>query len=1063
MARNASFMLKFFCGFPATFHPVVVLRTPLYPYAQLPSAIDLVEGYKCGFFQEALYLASPSFKSEVDKLLESGNLSSDKAKYKLHKLHKYWIRAHSRTTPFGLFASCSTLKWMPESTNIVLERTDNLMRQTRLDMGFLCQMVSKLSSSLKIRERLVWYPNTSIYYIKDELRYVEYKYFGTKRVYQRSSAELDVYLKEVLSISKGGVSFRKLIVSLNTLDSEITAEEATGYVSQLIDEQILVSHLEPGSTGGDPLQHIINFLEKNLKGLSDDLITHANLKNLSEMIKKLDQGMNSLDYYESILSYIDSFNIPYSPGKLFHVAVKKNNLGQAKLSSSIQEKVAKAAELLIKVNYKKSTDIPEFIRSFRQQYESQEIPLLEVLDAEIGIGYPVSNKPSIFNPFTEGILLNPAPKGSSSDNFSYDEWDLLLHSILVGAQHNRDQEIDLVKLLNKQKVLTRNVNPPESLSIRFSIALDDNGKEIIFIRPSGFASAMNLIGRFGESDSEIKKLLLDIAEFEQKSVEPAILAEIVHTSQERDGNITLRPSSRKYEIPYIGTPEVPEDYQISVDDILVSVINDKIILRSKRLNREVIPVLSCAHNYRHNTLSCYRFLSALQSQEKDSKMGFNWGAFRNMFSFFPRIMYHGVILHPAKWNLSMEDCNSLLSFPKAEQFSQLTSWRIKLGLPQRVTLINNDAELPLDLGERFAAETFLQVLRKGKSASLQEFIFDKYKSPVVDQDGKQYCNEFIATLLIDKNNNNVSTPSTYPSQENVPRRFSLGSEWLYYKIYCSPTTAENLLTKTLKPIVDALLESGAIKSWFYIRYNDPDDHLRLRFRVSSSQQLTFIIEQLLKALSPFLKARLIKKIQTDTYNRELERYGANTIELCEEWFHIDSKYVTKILAEVTKSEDNTIAWLIALRSVDHILNYFDQNIYQKLNFSSKLQENFRKEFSVPKSTSRSINLKYRKYRKEIKEVLDLQDEISDKGNLNLFKLLAEREAEAEEVFSEIDSIFFNQKNQVPLEGLISSFIHMHINRYFKDNQRFQELLIYTYLNKYYMSSVALHKINDNDK
>src|SRR5207302_1688840 len=56
-----------------------------------------------------------------------------------------------------------------------------------------------------------------------------------------------------------------------------------------------------------------------------------------------------------------------------------------------------------------------------------------------------------------------------------------------------------------------------------------------------------------------------------------------------------------------------------------------------------------------------------------------------------------------------------------------------------------------------------------------------------------------------------------------------GSDWLYVKLYTGTATADQLLRDVVAPVVEQALATGAAERWFFIRYGDPDWHLRVRF------------------------------------------------------------------------------------------------------------------------------------------------------------------------------------------------------------------------------------------
>ena len=127
------------------------------------------------------------------------------------------------------------------------------------------------------------------------------------------------------------------------------------------------------------------------------------------------------------------------------------------------------------------------------------------------------------------------------------------------------------------------------------IEVYDNEK--IAIESSGNISAAKLFGRFCNGNSAIHELTKEIINKEENYYPDKILAEIVHIPQSRTGNILRRPVLRKHEIAYLANSGVENKNSIELNDLFVSVKNAKIILHSKKLDKEIIPCLSNAHNY----------------------------------------------------------------------------------------------------------------------------------------------------------------------------------------------------------------------------------------------------------------------------------------------------------------------------------------------------------------------------------------------------------------------------------------------------------------------------------
>ena len=155
--------------------------------------------------------------------------------------------------------------------------------------------------------------------------------------------------------------------------------------------------------------------------------------------------------------------------------------------------------------------------------------------------------------------------------------------------------------------------------------------------------------------------------------------------------------------------------------------------------------------------------------------------------------------------------------------------------------------------------------------------------------------------------------------KSLRHKFIIGDEWIYFKIYCGPKSADVVLTRVIKPITIDLLNQKAIDKWFFIRYADPDLHIRLRFHITEQKHILQVIALLNKLIKPFINKNIIWKMQADTYIREIERYGLLTMELSETLFFYDSICTTEMLSLIEGDEGEIIRWLFSIRSIDCLL------------------------------------------------------------------------------------------------------------------------------------------------
>ncbi|MET8506888.1 thiopeptide-type bacteriocin biosynthesis protein [Streptomyces sp. NPDC004787] len=105
------------------------------------------------------------------------------------------------------------------------------------------------------------------------------------------------------------------------------------------------------------------------------------------------------------------------------------------------------------------------------------------------------------------------------------------------------------------------------------------------------------------------------------------------------------------------------------------------------------------------------------------------------------------------------------------------------------------------------------------------------------------------------------THSAAVARPRVRRRFPPGSPWLYAKLYCGPATADRVLEQVVRPLVDQALKTGAADSWFFVRYGDPDWHVRLRLHGEPYGLTRHVLPHLEQACSPLLTDGRVWRLQ----------------------------------------------------------------------------------------------------------------------------------------------------------------------------------------------------------
>ncbi|KFF16536.1 lantibiotic dehydratase family protein [Flavobacterium hydatis] len=716
-----------------------VLRTPLFP---ISFYLNLIENYsqeallkelENPLVREAIRIASPELVSTLNKWVkEPSNLSSKKEIDLEIAVLKYLARMSTRCTPFGLFAGC-TIGEINSETNITLKSPASFIRFTQFDMQFWLEMMQELEKRKEVVHHLKYYPNTSIYALGDFYRYVEYKYVKTKREHSISALKKSALLETLLLHAKSGITIDEMILFL--IDDPTEKEDALIFIYQLIDFQFLVSEIDGTITGREEWYKIATIFNK----IPDLKYDYKQLQIIKKMLLKLDVNLvPSEDSYTAIKSLIQKMDLYYEEKYLFQTDLNTTTYTNI-LSPQIPKKVLQAIRFLNGIqNGKKSINQLAFIKAFNLRYESQEMLLSTVLDTETGIGYLQNSDMNDVHEILERFSFEKTIYKKESQSWS--DFDYILERKIQECILRKGKKISL-----SEKDFPDFDSNWENTPATFSVMIELFKDEGISIESSGNISAAKLLGRFCNGNRGIHNLTKEIIKKETIYHSDKILAEIVHIPESRTGNILRRPVLREYEIAYLSTAGVPETQTIDLNDLMISIKGNKIILRSKKHNKEVIPCLSNAHNYSDKSLPIYHFLCDLQAQNLKPVYSFNWGVLDLHYDFFPRMLYKDVILSKAKWVVNKNEISQFLKTDDTKLFETFSIWRNKRNIPKLVNWVNSDNTLLLDLEKEICIKMFLKSVQNYNRIILEEFLFSN-DSIVKDANGEDFTNQFILSF-----------------------------------------------------------------------------------------------------------------------------------------------------------------------------------------------------------------------------------------------------------------------------------------------------------------------------
>ncbi|KAF0993637.1 lantibiotic dehydratase [Geobacillus sp. TFV-3] len=972
-------------------------------------------------FRESILIAS---KSLYNKMIDFCNGKEiKKYDYFLKAIHKYLIRISTRPTPFGLFAGVDFGEYTDENTSIRYG-ANKYKKFARPDLEWLIKIVKKLEQEQY--DKLCFKINDSIFF-KGERAYLLHSTLkdSDKKV-NEISARVTPPFKITYELACNLISYQKLKKELMKKFQNTSEGKIVHFLKQLIENEFLISNLRPPLTVMDQLDYLIKELKKsNIEEWVNELV------DIQEDIRRY--TMTPLGEGEKIYKDLCGKMTNLAKTKYVLQVDTKLNLQEKKLNKQVIKDLNQLMRILLPFSMTyQQTDSPfsRYKQEFIEKYGvDREVPLLEMLDDDFGIGAPMDYE----NP--KNARLNVGVINQLTDE-QLREYFLNKYVEAVKDKKSITITEDEIKELGLDDYDYNSI--PDSLDINVIIKCDskqdfENNNFKYYLGPNlGSTHAGKSFGRFSymmEGEEKLFKTLNEeILNLNNDSGE-YVTCEIVYLPNEtRNANVTRNIHNSEYELALFTNSSRDEYHRLSLNDILIGIENDIFYAKSKTLNKKLIITMNNMLNIR-TAPNAIRFLYDVSLDGKKIWYNLPWDAIFYDYSYIPKIEYKNFIISPQKWviNKIIKTNHKIDFYEFKKHFKKFCS---DYHVPKYVYLTFADNRILLNTED----ENCLRILHHEFNNRYGNIILSSYEDAdfnlVKDSSEEEYICELVIPLVKVKQEN--TKWYTKPKKSNhIPSlsdiRIKLPFEdWLYLKLYGVNSSADDLIAFYISEYCREKLAKGEIEKYFFMRYADPEQHIRLRLN-ASEEKLLQIYPDIKQWLRTLIEKRVLNRFSIDSYEREIERYGGTElINFAETLFCFDSIVVEDILKLKRLKSINFSDEVIGMVSIIHYMEQFGLNYESQLNFLQQQvnKQDYREDFK----RNRSFYMKVCNTDNDWKGLRE-----TDEGML-LLNVLNQRNRSIKEYASKIGE-GLEASSEL---SILDSVIHLHCNRLFGIDREFEK-------------------------
>jgi class I lanthipeptide synthase len=997
--------------------PWAVLRTPLLPAGRARQAREPENALQDPVVVRALAIGCPDLLATLHRPTTKGR-DLERART---SLARYLLRMTTRPTPYGAFAAVSLVGWGDAST--VELGADERIR-TRPDMGWLLGLLRTVDADPAARAAASWQTNPLL--VEQDGRLSVSGSGSSVRASRAARVAVDsarrplpyAELRSALQQQTGG-----------------TADQVETLLTELWAQRLLLTDLQPTLTGPETCPRIVRLVRRTRPETADALAAL-----LTEMAT-FDQAP-AAEAPDRLVSIGGSMSALHSAeGATTQTDMARLVTGT--LNEHVGLECARAAELLLRLTPAPlgSSDLTSYRRSFVAHYgQDAQIPLLELLDQGKGLG-PLGHS------HAGNLGGDPVRAAERAD---------ALMTVALDALRDGRRVVEL----NGSTVAALQTWQPSATSAPVSIELSafvvarsaadvDAGDFRLVVGPNlGAPSAGRSLGRFADLlQPTADEMYRWLAAAEGAAAPHQVPVEVVYApAGARLANVVIRPTTTEHEIVVDCQPGVPRDCVIPLEDLVVGVRDERLYVMSSSLGAEIRPTARHMLNT-HNAPAVCQLLDEISRAGTALFTTFNWGPADDL-PVLPRLQSGRVVLELARWQFKprrsarREDRRADLR----RFVDELAAFRARWAVPARVYVGTVDNRLLLDLDQESDVEQLHREAATGPGVPLRlyEAMPDLDDAWLPGPHGG-YLSEIVVPLVLRPTRatpavsaaGDGSAAATAPLGIGTPvdqrrpggalrpatvrdRLRPPGSDWLFAKFYGPREREDELLTGPLADLCGMTEASGLASSWFFLRYADPEPHVRIRWHGDPELLLRQLLPHLSDVAQALVDAGALTRFALDTYERELDRYGGpDGLDVCERIFHADSQAVQPLLALPPASESDLTE--LTVRSVDSLLAGLGLDPAARLAFYLRQTSSTEDE-----AARRRAGEDYRARKTRLRTLLG--EPATDTGSDLVADILAARATVLADAAADLNRLAAGGRLWSPVGNLYPSLVHMHINR-----------------------------------